>query len=237
MGIPFEQRKQRVIDRFVSLYEQITPESDANAKMIRRMLTDITGEEEFTELMRRLLKPTDREGRLGRVFMPLVLPNFDERSKATAEYWMQLADKLDIKLFERFWITDPQTGVEYRTHHEHLCLYIPVRRQQQLQEHKQQIPPHTRSVDDLSGQVTGASKGSALTFPELTGQASKSLDHCIIEQTKLRGGDQKAQQAMERELMTTGQCAQAPLLNAGTRPKSIETLIQFMKGMHLDTNI
>src|SRR5690606_25458353 len=148
-----------------------------NVELIRQQL-EAMSDEQFEQYMT-MLQRQDGERR-PREILPYYAPNL-AKSKLNIKRNLDIAEELGHKFFERLWITDPQTNVTYLTSHAHLVVDLPIRRQAQIHEKKVSIPMDSKSVDELTGQVTGSSKGSKLSFPELQAQLSQDLTSTIIE--------------------------------------------------------
>lgn len=214
---------------------KLNPADKDNVELMKKQL-DSLNDQQFEQYMASLRKPKDGKRVQGRQTLNYYAPNLS-KNKLMLERNLKLAEELGHAFFEQLWITDPQTGETYLTPHKHLVMDLPVRRQAQIHEKKASIPMNSKSVDELSGQVTGESKGSKLSFPELQAQVSQELDMTILEEIKIRGGDQKAYQEFEKRMIETGSCSQADLLAMGTRAKSTDTTSALLKGMHLGNNL
>lgn len=213
----------------------IDPSDKQNIDLARNQLESMS-DAQFESYMHRISAVPDDDEDRRQDCLTYYAPNLGS-TKITIENNLNIAEKVGHKFFERLWITDPQTGVTYLTPNEFMIVDLPIRRQAQLLVKKTSIPLDHKSVDELSGQVTGESKGSKLSFPELQAQVSQNLEHTIIEEIKIRGGDEKAYQEFERQMIERGSCSQAEILSMGTKVKSTETLATLLKGMHLDNNL
>jgi hypothetical protein len=213
----------------------IDPADTQNLELTRSQLEGMT-DVQFESYMNRISEvPADDEDRQ-QDCLTYYAPNLG-KTKITIENNLRIAETIGHKFFERLWVTDAQTGVTYLTPNEFMIVDLPIRRQAQLLVKKSSIPVDHRSVDELSGQVTGGSKGSKLSFPELQAQVSQNLDRTIIEEIKIRGGDEKAYQEFERLMVERGSCAQDEILALGTKVRSTQTVAALLKGMHLDNNL
>jgi hypothetical protein len=168
--------------------------------------------------------------------LSLIAPNLDDLN-LTIENNLAVAEKLGHTFFERCWLTDPKTGVEYLTPIKYLIVDLSLRRQQQLLQKKISIPDNNRHVDELTGQPTGDSQGSKLSFPETQVLYAQGLDRALEELLKFRGGDTKAFQAMNRSIIDTGGVSLDAIKRVRTKVKSTETLSTFLSSMHLSNNV
>ena len=165
------------------------------------------------------------------------VPNLSE-TKISIDNNFELADELKHKFLQRLWLTDPADGTVYLTPIPYLVIDLPLRRQQQMLTEKRSIPDNNRHVDELTGQPTGDSHSSSLTFPELQNLYAHELPFTAIELIKFRGGDTTAFQRMNRAILETGGADQDAIQALGkTRPKSTETLSVLMTAAHIANNI
>lgn len=178
----------------------------------------------FDELMHKLAS--------GEETLSIIAPNFDDK-KLTIENNLKVAKELGHNFFQRLWLTDNITGRTYLTPVRYLVIDLPLRRQQQMLVKKIKIPEDNRHVDELSGQPTGPSKGRKISFPELQILFAQNMDKSLTELIKLRGGDEKAFNAMNNEIISRGGVSMDKIASADTKVKSTETLETLLKAMHL----
>lgn len=166
----------------------------------------------------------------------IVAPNLS-KARLSVERNLDIAKELGHNFFERLWLTDPHTDTTYLTPIPYLVVDLPLRRQAQLLNKKISIPDNNDHIDELTGQATGPSKGSKLSFPELQTLYAQGLDRTIEEMIKFRGGDSEAFRQMNVDMVDKGSVSLDALLSKGTRVKSTETLNILLKSMHLDNNL
>jgi len=150
---------------------------------------------------------------------------------------LKVAKEMGYEFFHRLWLTDDVSGQVFLTNHKYLCLHLPVRRQIQTLVNKISIPEDNRHLDELTDQPVGVSKGSSLSLPEIMVLYAQGLEKGIEEMIKFRGGDLKAMNAMDKEIINTGGVKMETISHLGTRVKSAETLSTMLKAMHLDNNL
>lgn len=227
--------RKAATDYILKHIAMIDPTDKGNLELTKSQLESLS-DAEFEAYMHSLsAPPADDPDRLQET-LTYYAPNLG-KTKISLKRNLEIAKAIGHKFFERLWITDAQTGVTYLTPNEFMVVDLPIRRQAQLLIKKASIPTDHKSIDELSGQVTGESKGSKLSFPELQAQVSQGLDQTVIEEIKIRGGDERAYQEFERQMIEKGTVSQAEILSLGTTVKSTETLSILLKGMHLDNNL
>lgn len=166
----------------------------------------------------------------------LVVPNMGDQIM-DIERNKKLAEEMGVNFFERCWITDPVTGQCYLTNRKYITLLLPVRRQAQTLAHKIAVTTSDTNIDDLTGQVTGDSKESSISYPEIQMLAAQGLTSTLEELVKVRGGDQTAWSYMKQGLTTTGEFNAATLDNINSRAKVNDALKWYLQGAHIKSNL
>ena len=220
--------KRRAAEEYIYKWiGELLPGSE-NVKVYKELFAKMS-DAQFDDLMHKL----DR----GDVILFLIAPNLSEH-KVTIERNFAVAEKLKHNFFERLWLTDPATGVTYLTPVPYLVFDWPLRRQQQMRVEKQSIPENNRVIDELTGQPTGESHSSSLTFPELQVMYAQGLDAAPEEIIKFRGGDIKAFQRFNRSIVETGGASLSAIKAVEpSRVKSTETLSTLLTAAHLKNNL
>lgn len=172
----------------------------------------------------------------GSIRLAVIAPNFSEY-KLTKENNLALAKELGHEFFQRIWI-DPGNDIPpYLSPIKYLVVDLVLRRQAQLLVKKISIPEDNKSVDDFTGQPTGKSKGSKISYPETQILAALNLDANLTEMLKLRGGDVKGFDAMNTVISQTGGVSQKAIEHLGTQVKSTKTLSTLLTCMHLKNTL
>lgn len=227
--------RKEVTDFIVNTLAEFTPGNTYNSDLARSRL-DKMSDREFDSYIKSLAKPDTEEGRKDQEIIPFYVPNLS-KDKVTMEQLMKVADKVGLPLFERLWLTDPQTGTVYLTPQKYLVIDLLVRRQAQMLTKKSSIPSDTRSTDHLTAQVTGKSKGSKMSFPEVAAQLAQGLTATLTEEIKVRGGDRVAQVEFERQLIEHGEASIEVATSAGTLTKSTTVLAILLRSMLINNNL
>lgn len=151
---------------------------------------------------------------------------------------LEVGEELGYPLFQHLYLTDQDTGMVRKTPAKYLVGMVPFRRQAQTLESKMSVPDSDNVVDQLTGQATGVSKGSRMSYPEIQVNLSKGLDKMLLELTKFRAGDDKAYSAMNKAIHETGSVSLDSIL--ATVPSSVkvtESLSVILKAMHIANNL
>lgn len=169
----------------------------------------------------------------GTVHLSVIAPNFSKDTRLSVENNFKVADELGHNFFQRIRIPARNGLPSYLTPIPYLIMDLPERRQAQLLEKKISIPEHNNSVDDLTGQPTGESKGSKISYPETQVMAALGLDECLLEFLKYRGGDEKGLVAMNTMIDRSGGVSMKAIEPFSGGVKSTQTLKSYLGGMQL----
>jgi len=227
--------RQEVTAFIVDAIAGIIPGDTYNAELTKQRL-DAMSDTEFDEYLRALAKPESEDARATQEILPFYSPNLKD-PRITMESLMAVAERIGHPFFEQLWLTDPQTGDTFLTPQKYLVLDMTVRRQAQMLTKKSSIPENARHVDEMSGQVTGKSKGSKISFPELQAQLAQGLEMTLIEETKVRGGDRLAQVEFDRQLIEHGEASLEEVTEGGGVTNSTSTVAILYRGAMIDNNL
>lgn len=173
--------------------------------------------------------------RVGKDFISVIMDNC-QRHGISVRNNLKVAKKNGIKLFQRIWTVDATTGVTSLSNHQYPILYLPIRRQIETLENKRSVATDNKHIDELTGQVTGASAAAGISFPELLVMYSQGLNSSLVELMKYRGGDLKGNVMFNQSILNTGGVSIEALQQYNTRVKSTDTLNIFLRGMHYESN-
>lgn len=165
----------------------------------------------------------------------LYAPNFAKVSLNTQRN-IDIAKSYGKSFFERLWVYS-KDGSSYLTNNEYMIVELPVRRQAQLLTKKISIPEHNRSIDQLTGQPSGDSRSSQISFMELQIMRSMGLKYSLQELIKFRGGDVGGFNAMNKIIARDGYVTQKSALPYATGVESTQALKIFLTCMHLKNTL
>lgn len=172
-----------------------------------------------------------------KTYLRLVTPLLSEH-QLDFSHLLETAKKYGVELYQRCWLTDSKTGETTLTPKKYLVVHLMIRRQQQLLIKKTSIAEDNSHIDEMTGQPTGESKGASLTFPELQIIYAKGLIFTALELAKIRGGDLKAFNRMNRQIHATGHADMDAILASKTYVQSTVTLGNILRyGMHFENNL
>lgn len=169
--------------------------------------------------------------------LPLILPN-GSSAKLDTQRNIKTGEAWGHSFFEHLRLTDPTNPeLVYVTPKKAFVIKLMCRRQAQTWEDKHSIPKDDYSIDDMSGQVTNASKGSGISGPESQILYTHDLKNVLVEFLKVRGGDEQAYRSLEASLINTGKATLAESASLGTNVKSQETIGTLLTSVHIGNNL
>ena len=146
--------KQKTIDMFMEPFEKVFGKNNKSNVLVRQYMESLS-DKAFDQLMERAEK--------GDWAIPFYSPNFDKESVNKRDA-LKLAELTKTVIFERIVLVDDETGEETLTPIKYPVLTLPIRRQIQHLEKKRSLAEDDKSVDHITGQVTGDSKASSLSL-------------------------------------------------------------------------
>lgn len=218
------KKRQDIVNYICDTYDKIDP-SKTNSKIFRGVV-DKMSDKEFDQFMNYIKE--------GKYQLHIIAPNLKINLKN--ENILKAADSVGCQLFHRFWVDDPSTGRKFLTDNEYLVIQVPIRRQQQFLDEKIAVPDHDRTIDGMTGQVTGDSRNCSVTNPEIQILAARGLNNTLQEFVNVRGGNINNYNDFRRALEETGECNLGDLdPNSKTRVAVVGGVL--LKSMMLDTNL
>ena len=218
--------RKAATDWLVKFVDELVPNSP-NGERIRTELEALT-DDQFEALM------DDFEN--GEDWPSIIIPT-GAPYDVNVDRNLAIGEREGVKFFERIWRTDRSTGQEILSNTPALIMDIPIRRQKQHLDEKSSIATDNRHVDELTGQPTGASKGSAISNPQALILRSRGLDEALIEFMKVRGGDSKAFAYSNKAIWERGVVSLDEISKLGTRTKSVENLSIMFTTQHLENKL
>ena len=150
---------------------------------------------------------------------------------------LKIAPKYGLEFFEHLVFTNTDSGPDYKTPIKYLVVDLPYRRQSQTLVKKISVPDDNKTIDELTYQPTGSSKGAKISFPELQVLTGMGLDNTIAELIKYRGGDRGGFNAYNAMFLRYGSANLKTLSNYATGVESTKTLKAFLTAAHISSTI
>ena len=165
--------------------QSLTPQSTENRKLYENRFKGMT-DEAFKRFMERLASNQE--------ILMIVLPNHQEGG-LSIENNLKIGDKIGHDFFTRVMVVGKDGLPDHLTPIKFMVIDLPVRRFSQTLDKKIRVPKNAKVIDSLTGQVTGDSKGAAITGPEVHILSAMGLEAPLIEALKYRGGDRQGRTA------------------------------------------
>lgn len=219
-------KRSEVTNFIAEAIDKILPDG-FNKKRILDFLNQKT-DKEFEEYLINLKSGKER--------LTIIAPNGRE-IKLDLERNFKVAKEYNINFFKRIWFDTPDGKGRYLSEDKYMVVKLPVRRQAQLLVKKISIPEDNKSIDALTGQPAGKSKGSRISYPEVQMLAAMGLNNTLSEFMKYRGGDIKGFNAMNTMIQRTGGVSLRAIEPYAGKVKSTETLSSYLTAMHLQNNL
>lgn len=170
-------------------------------------------------------------------YLSIILPNFTDPSYDDEKVRKLLEEDLGIPLQERVYMRDEATQERILTPRKYTIIKEVSRRQSQHLTKKISVAKDAKTVDMMTGQVTGESKGGRLSLQELRLITEKGLTNSALELIKARGGDTKANQAMLQMIREKGTFSTEDLEKLNSVPVVTESLRALLFAAHYDNNL
>jgi len=164
----------------------------------------------------------------------IYLPNMKER--VSTDDVLAAAKTTGCKLFHRIWLTDANTGKKYLSRHAYPIYQIPVRRMEQFLDKKMSVPDSDKTIDGLTGQVTGKDQASSISNPEIQGLYSRGLTHTLDELVTVRGGDIANYGDFRSQLEEHGS-GNLGTLNDNSISRTAKVASVYLDAMHIVNNL
>lgn len=218
---------RQAAEQFILKYIQKLLPDGKNKALYEKMFSEMN-DEQFESFMKALQS--------GETTLNLIAPNFQKVS-LNLERNLKIAKELNYNFFQRIWMPATNNSPRYLTPIPYLVVELPVRRQAQLLVKKISIPEDNNTVDDFTGQPTGRSKGSKVSYPEVQILAAMGLEDTVTELMKYRGGDQKGFDAMNTMISRTGGVSTKAIAPFSSGVESTKTLKAILTAMHLSNTL
>ena len=221
--MPNRKKAEAFIHQFL---KDVDP-SGFNNQMMQKVFDEMS-DKVFDTYMRGLRDKT--------MYLVLFKPMFEAKG-ITTENNFKVAKKYGLDFYERLVFTGNKNEPDHMTATTSLVGFTPYRRQSQKLVKKISVPGNNKTIDQLTYQPTGASKGSKISFPELQVLIGMKLDKTIEELIQIRGGDRGGFAAYNAMIMRYGRANLSALEPHKTGVESTRTLKIYMASMHISTTL
>lgn len=206
--------------------EKLLPKS-GNVNIYKKLFASMS-DEQFDSFIK------DLES--GKQILSIIAPNLAE-FKLSTERNLAIAEELGHNFFEHIWIEGKDDIPTYLTPITYMVVDLPLRRASQILIKKISVPDDMKTVDTLTGQPTGESKGARISYPELQVCGAMGLENTMVELMKYRGGDNKGNVAYNAMISKYGSANLKTLSNYTSGVESTKTLKTFLTCMHIRSTL
>lgn len=218
---------RKAAEAFILQFVKELDPSGYNEKQWNKILTNMP-DKQFDLYMKGL--------RNGTQFMLAFKPLYEAKG-ITIENNFKVAKKYGLSFFEKLNFTDNPDEPDYQSPIEYLVLDLPYRRQSQTLIKKISVPDNNKTIDQLTYQPTGASKGSKISYPELQVLIGMGLDKSIEELIQYRAGDRGGFRAYNTMTMRYGSVNMKAISGYKTGVDSTKTLKVYLTSMHISNTL
>lgn len=218
---------RKAFEDFVISFMKRVTKGGGNAVIYRRLF-DRLNDKQFEEFVQEL-----ENGRS----LAIWASNLDKKESIVWNDILKLSKELGIELEQQLIITDEDTGIASVTPHKVVVGTVEVRRQREMLVKKFSGAKDDHLIDDLTGQVTGDSRASGISQPEITILRALGLTKAASELYSVKGGDPEALKAYKNDLITEGKTTADSALRKGGVAKVLKTAHYLLRGRHLDNNL
>lgn len=201
---------------------------DSNVKLYKELFSKMT-DKDFDQYMRDLHDKNQT--------LCVIMPQGSKKDTVTTEQLSRAARSLGFDFFERLTFSGNEMRSGYTTKNKYLVMRFPVRRAQQLLTKKISVSDGNDRINVATGQVIDESKSSKISKPELNVLIGIGLQNSAKELMSIRGGDLGGARAFTKFLVDDGMVRQSDVEQFKTGVLSTNTLISYLAGMHIKTNL
>jgi len=224
LGGSISSKKAKILEYICRIVDIADP-TKTNSTYYKQLIAGMN-DKQFDDFMKAI--------RDGKWTVHLVAPNLIVNLQN--ENLLKCADALNVEIFHKLWMRDHATGQLYLTDNKYPVLQLPVRRQQQFLDEKMSVPSDDKTIDAATGQVTGDSKASSVTNPEIQILSARGLDNTLQEFVSARGGNMAQYAELRRACEENGE-VNLSQLDPNSRPRSAVVAGIMLQSILLDTNL
>ena len=220
--------KRKDVEKFIKDWIYKITRSKSNVQLYEDFFKGLS-DKEFEEFLNKI-------GR-GELILNVILPHDGDHHIDLRRNIETLAKELGYSFHQHLIIGPSKNFSKYKTKHKYLVLTLPFRRAKQTIEKGISYSEHDKQIDSLTGQPTGDSRSSRISYPETQLLVGMGLKDSVIELLKYRGGDPGAYYAIKNALLKYGRVNKKLVEAYAEGVISTSTLKALFAGMHLKINL
>lgn len=217
-------KRREEVEKFVLEYiGKLTNNNPDNLNLYKELFKRMNNDQ-FDKFMHKLKN--------GEVHFSVIVPP-GNKVDISVKNNLKIAPELGVEFYQRLKHSPRGDMPGFISNEERLIVKLPIKRASQILTKKISVQENSLNKDTLTGQVTGNSRASKLTYPEIQILSGYGLKDVLIELLKTRGGDQGEGNAMDAMLLKQGRVDQETLRQYSTGVRSTKTLKSFLLSMHI----
>lgn len=224
-----------VVKQFAVL-DKICDNGNFNSNLVKDRLTSIS-DAEINQIMVAIdnRAPLDGFGASEFIIPYYVDDKFKEAPDMNA--LLKLGDEIGAELFSYLWSPDHVTGEVSRSPERRGLMLLDTRRAIQNIADKLSVAKDGSKRDELTGQVTGSSKGSSMSNPELGCLLGRGEELVSVEYMAGRGSDSGATNTLNSAIATHGGVSLETVLDGSNGVGVTQSISSLLAGMMLGSNM
>lgn len=221
----------KALETLYDRFQRLTPTEDGSDNDNVRFLKSFFKGKSDAEIKALAVRLRDEGG-----VIPFISPNGDDKNDPKMENILSVAEEVGYKPKQRVWHINPD-GTAYLSPTTRLVGVLYFRRQNQTAGHSAGYADIGNTINTLTGQVTGRSKVTRFSFPEINLVAQyPGMDPVLRELLEFRGGNPKARRVLKHLLATTGTADHSTIAAHSDGARINQTLKAYMIGASLDSS-
>jgi hypothetical protein len=225
--IPVSIKNRGKCEKFILEFMSDIDTSGYNTNLYKTILKDMS-DKQCDDYMKAI--------RDSKAYLVVFAPVFASNG-ITVENNLEIAKKYQLTFFEHLVITNDGSNPDYKTPIKYLVVDLPYRRQSQTLDKKISVPDDNKTIDELTYQPTGSSKGAKISYPELQVLIGMGLDNTVTELIKYRGGDRNGFNTYNAMFLRYGSANLKTLSGFSSGVESTKTLKSYLLGLHLKSTL
>lgn len=167
----------------------------------------------------------------------LIVPHDAKATDVTTENNIKVGKALGHDFFQYLIYKGVNGEPDRKSLHKFFVYLTPFRRTKQTSDKGVSVAENDKKINLLTGQVTGSSQSSKISFPELQILNGMGMSKSITELTRARGGDEGEARVMKQSLLKYGKVSRTLLDSYSTGTTSSATLKAYFASMHLEISL
>jgi len=167
----------------------------------------------------------------------VIVPHDKGVTNITIENNMKVAKELGYDFFQYVFIGPTGDEPRRRSSKKYMQYILPFRRTKQTVLKGVSVSENDKKVDVLTGQMSGDSRSSRISYPEMQLLVGMGMTESVLEIASDRGGDPGAYRVLKQALLKYGKASRSMIEMYKEGVVSTQTLKSYFNGMHYKINL